>query len=126
VVTTPVQRGQVFRLLSQEPPGAAPDVMANRPVLVVSRDELNRGSSVLAVPFTSQQLDKRASLPWCVTFLRGEAGLDKDCVAKCDQISVIDKTALDFRRGAIGRATTEKMQAVVKAVRYSIRDDSVT
>lgn len=124
MVNVPVQRGQVFRLVSDSSSGAV-DVMANRPVLIVSRDDLNRGSSVLAVPFTSQQLEKRAPLPWCVPFRRGEAGLDRDCVAKCDQVSTIDKTAIDFRRGPVGRATAKQMRAVVDAIRYCLRDDSL-
>jgi len=47
-----VQRGQV--LLTK------PDEFGKqRPVVVVSRDQLNNGDAVLVVPFYSQQLEKR-------------------------------------------------------------------
>jgi mRNA-degrading endonuclease toxin of MazEF toxin-antitoxin module len=56
------KQGEIYRLKRRGAEGKA------RPVLVVSRNELNRGHSLLVIPFYSQQLDKRASLPWCRLF----------------------------------------------------------
>lgn len=137
MVTTPVERGQVYWLSRQalrtdqaapENPSIAvvSDALKDRPIIIVSRDELNRGIGVLAVPFYSQQLEKRKTFKSCVHFSAGESGLPKECVAKCDEISEYDKTEIDFRRGPIGRAKPEKMRQIVDAIRYCIRDESLT
>jgi mRNA-degrading endonuclease toxin of MazEF toxin-antitoxin module len=126
VVTTPVERGQIY-WLSLHLSGVVEDgSLKDRPVLIVSRDELNRGISVLAVPFYSQQLEKRSKFRSCVLFQAGESGLAKQCVAKCDEISIIEKAEIDFRRGPIGRAQPEKMRQIIDAIRYCIRDDTLT
>ncbi len=70
-----------------------------RPVLIVSRTEMNRGSGVVVVPFYSQQIEKRRALESCVFFQAGDGGLKKDCVAKCDEIGIRDISRLDTRRG---------------------------
>jgi mRNA-degrading endonuclease toxin of MazEF toxin-antitoxin module len=57
-----------------------------RPVLIVSRESLNRGNYIVAVPFTSTHFASRST--HCVAFQAGEFGLDKDCVAQAEAISV--------------------------------------
>lgn len=94
-----------------------------RPVLIVSREELNRGKYVVAVPFTSQQFETRARLPSCVSFRVGECGLDKDCVAQAEAISVVEKTDLDLETGVIATVDDEKMQDVIKAIGYVLAAD---
>lgn len=97
-----MQRGQIFLL--------KPDQFGKqRPVVIVSRDPLNAGHSVIAVPFYSQQLQKRAQQPWCVLFKAGEGGLTMDCVAKTDQLSLIDKVSIDIAKGPIGAFDTAQM-----------------
>lgn len=100
-----------------------PDCLKERPLLIVSRDELNKGDTVLAVPFYSQQLEKRRKYKNCVFFAAGEFNLHKDCVAKCDEIAVYDRLELGDK---IGRIDAAKMELIVDAVRYSIRDSSLT
>lgn len=99
-----------------------PECIKERPLLIVSRDDLNRGQSVLVVPFYSQQLDKRREFKSCVFFNAGESGLDKDCVAKCDEVGVFDRLELG---GKIGRASADKMEAIVEAIRWVIRDHTL-
>lgn len=55
----------------------------------------------------------------------GQFGLDKDCVAKGDEVSLIDKTDIDVARGPLGRLNAEFMDKIVKAVRYAIRCDDL-
>ena len=57
-----------------------------RPVVVVSRRELNQGSSVVVVPITSAHFAVRSSLPHAVPFHAGEFGLTKDWVAQAEAI----------------------------------------
>lgn len=112
-----IQRAEIY-LLKEDVAGKA------RPVLVVSRDQLNQGTSVVVIPFYSQQLERRRTQRYCVPFNAGDGGLSKECVAKADEIGVVDKTAIDTQRGAIGRLNAAQMAEVVKAVRYVLRDDS--
>lgn len=97
-----------------------------RCVVIVSRDILNDGHCVIVVPFTSQKLDKRKGLPSCVFFHAGQNGLTKDCVAKTDEITRILKTEINWERGKIGRLSAPQMQKIVDAVRYTIRDETLS
>lgn len=111
-----MERGQVF-LMKPDADGK------QRPMVIVSRDDLNRGHSVVAMPCYSQQLDKRSKLPYCVLLRAGEGGLDKDCVVKADEIDTIEKTEFDVQRGAIGRLKPKRMAEILDALRYVVRDD---
>ena len=51
------------------------------PVIVVSREELNRGHYVVVVVCTSSRFDARSQLPSCVPFKAGRFGFTVDCVA---------------------------------------------
>lgn len=115
------QRGDVWLLRGV----VGDDANKQRPVLVISRDDLNRGEGLVIVPFHSQEIDRKLSFGCCVKFAAGEAGLTRECVAKCDRITAIVKTQIDLRRGKIGRATAVKMQEVVDVIRYVIRDESL-
>jgi mRNA-degrading endonuclease toxin of MazEF toxin-antitoxin module len=53
------------------------------PVIVVSREELNRGRYALAVVCTSARFAVRSKLSNCVPFQAGDFGFTVDCVAQC-------------------------------------------
>ena len=80
------------RLLLRKP---VPGDNKPRLVVVVSRNELNQGNSITVVPLTSQQLEKRTKSDYCVFLPAGSAGNDKDCVAKCDAVSALDKVWIE-------------------------------
>ena len=63
------------------------------PVVVVSREELNRGHYVLAVFCTSSRFTVRNTLPNCVPYRAGQFGFTADCVAQCENILSIEKSA---------------------------------
>jgi mRNA-degrading endonuclease toxin of MazEF toxin-antitoxin module len=116
-VTGPVQRGDVYYApFGQGKP---------RPVVVISRDDLNRGDYVVVVPFTTQRLVQRGGLQWCVPFKAGESGLVQDCVAKTDEITFVATTDLDWKRGRVGRILAARMSEIVRAIRNMIRDDEL-
>src|SRR5215510_14720706 len=73
-----------------------------QPVIVVSRENLNRGYYALVVVCTSTRLAVRSQLPNCVPFQAGQFGLTTDCIAQCENILSIDKRQLDFDNGPIG------------------------
>lgn len=59
------------------------------PVVVVSREEFNRGVYAVAVVITSAKFSARSRLPNCVPLRAGQFGLIKDCVAQAETISPI-------------------------------------
>ena len=94
-----------------------PEDTKPRPVMVVSREELNRGDTVAVIPFTSQRLDERRDRPNCVPFACGEANLDRECVAQADQIQRLFTFELESQ---IGVVPVEKMAEVVAALGYAL------
>jgi mRNA-degrading endonuclease toxin of MazEF toxin-antitoxin module len=106
-------RGDVYRLLAR---GA----LKPRPIAIVSRNQLNNGHSILAVPFYSQQLEKRSALPWCVRFYKGEGGLEVDCVAKCDEVSLISRHDIDLAAGRMGTLSDEQLTRIEPALKWAL------
>ena len=102
-----VKRGEVY--------SAATD-SGNRPVIILSREELNRGRWVVAIPITSTNFATRSALPHCVPFQKGEFGLTKDCVAQAEAITYIAVSDLDFVTGAIGALDEIRLGELIKAV----------
>lgn len=76
------------------------------------------------MPFYSQQLEKRRNQKFCALFNAGDGGLPKDSVAKCDEITLLDKDDIDFVSGRLGRFNGPQMERVIKSIRYALRDES--
>ena len=92
-------------------------------LVVVSREELNRGKYIVAVPFTSTKLEERRTLPQCVEFQTGEFGLTKNCIARADNISFVDVGLLDLIEGVVGIVDEERMRDLIQAIGYVIESD---
>lgn len=88
----------------------------NRPVVVVSREELNRGKYILGIPTTSAQFESRRLRPSCVAFRRGEFGFTADCVAQAELLSAIPTSQVDSWRGPIGKLDSAALRNLVRAV----------
>jgi mRNA-degrading endonuclease toxin of MazEF toxin-antitoxin module len=73
-----------------------------RPVIVVSREDLNWGTYALVVVCTSARFSIRSKLANCVAFHAGAFGFTADCVAQCENMLSIDKAQLDLTAGPIG------------------------
>ena len=94
------------------------------PVIVVSREELNRGRYALVVVCTSARFAVRRTLPNCVPFLVGEFGLTADCVAQCENILSIEKTdIIDLDDGPIGVLDDGRLRDVIKSIGYVMGSD---
>ncbi len=91
------------------------------PVIVVSREELNRGDRVVAVLCTSQKYAVRSKLPHCVPFQTGQFGFTKDCVAQCENILLLDKINLDPT--PIGILSDIALRDVIKAIGHVLDSD---
>lgn len=92
------------------------------PVVVVSREELNRGRYVLAVMITSAHFAVRSTLANCVVFRPGEFGLTKDCVAQAETIAPYELTDLDLSV-MIGKLDDARLRDLIKAVGYVMDSD---
>ena len=93
------------------------------PVIVISREELNRGNYVLAVVCTSARFAVRCNLPNCVPFRAGQFGFTIDCVAQCENVLSVETTQLDLETGPVGRLNAVSMRAVIKALGHVIASD---
>lgn len=96
------------------------DERERRPVIVVSREELNRGHYVTVVPVTSAKLETRWHLPNCVPLRAGDHGLEKDCVAKAESIASLHQSYLDLETGVIGTIDVESVRNLTRAIGYVI------
>ncbi len=91
-----------------------------RPVVIVSREELNRGGYLVGLEFTSARVKERSTLPNCVPFRAGQFGLSKPCVAKGESITYLHESELDLESGVIGVLDADAIRAVVRAIGYVI------
>jgi mRNA-degrading endonuclease toxin of MazEF toxin-antitoxin module len=93
------------------------------PVIVLSRESLNRGSYTLVVVCTSARFELRRTLPNCVPFRAGQFGFTRDCVAQCENLLSIHLHQLDLDSGPTGILDEASMSEVVRAVGYVIEAD---
>jgi mRNA interferase MazF len=106
------RRGEIYLVrLPGQPKDTKP-----RPALVVSLDVRNRlANDVVVVPISSTL---RTS-PTHVQLRKGEGGLDQTSMAKCEQITTLDKSFL-IRGPFSGTIDPAKMTEVVKAIQRAI------
>ena len=93
------------------------------PVIVVSREELNRGRYALVVVCTSARFAVRSMLSNCVPFHAGDFGFTVDCVAQCENILSIDQAQLDLAAGPMGTLDETALQKVIKSIGYVMKSD---
>jgi mRNA-degrading endonuclease toxin of MazEF toxin-antitoxin module len=93
------------------------------PVIVTSRETLNRGRYALVVPCTSTRFAVRSTLANCVPFRAGEFGFTVDCVAQCENLLSIDQGQLDVGAGPRGVLDSAALRKVVKAIGYVIESN---
>ncbi|GAI75628.1 hypothetical protein ES705_01575 [subsurface metagenome] len=93
-----------------------PKDIKNRPALVVSLDIRNKlASDIIVVPLST---NLRPS-PTHVLLQEGEGGLSNASMAKCEQISTIDKHLL-IRGPFAGKIRKGKMKEIEKAIMIAI------
>ncbi len=114
----PLRPGEIYwAYLEESEPGQ--EVRSHR-VVVVSREEFNRGGYVVVVPITSSRLETRQHLPNCVSFRAGQFGFDKDCIAQAEAITIREQFDLDLDTGVIDTLDGESMRNVIRAIGYVI------
>jgi mRNA-degrading endonuclease toxin of MazEF toxin-antitoxin module len=93
------------------------------PVIVISREDLNRGNFALVVVCTSARFALRRTLPNCVPFQAGQFGFTMNCVAQCENMLSIEIAQLDLASGPIGVLDVTALRDVVKAIGYVMDSD---
>jgi mRNA-degrading endonuclease toxin of MazEF toxin-antitoxin module len=94
-----------------------------RPIIVVSREDLNRGNYVVAVLCTTAHFAVRSTLPNCVPFQAGEFGFSQDCVAQCETVTFVDKQDIDSTSGTLGVLDDTRMRDVIRALGHVLDSD---
>lgn len=108
----PVQRGDTF--FAKLDPIEGSEQGGTRPVLVVSRDAINRFSPVVVVVPLTDAANKTRIYPSHVRLKAGTAGLTLDSIAVCEQIRAINKTRLIKALGKLSRADIAAIEAAIK------------
>ncbi len=93
------------------------------PVIILSRESLNRGRYILVVVCTSARFALRSGLPNCVPFRAGEFGFTVDCVAQCENVLSIDTAQLDLADGPRGVLDAAAHRKVIHALGYVLEAD---
>lgn len=110
-----MKRGDVFD--ARLNPTEGPEQAGTRPVVIVSRDAINKNSSaIVVVPLTKASNMKR-SYPNNITIPKGEGGLTFDSVLLGGQVRAIAKSRLLSQRGTL---IEDIMQQVDKALRITL------
>jgi len=93
-----------------------PKDIKNRPALVVSLDIRNKlANDIIVIPLST---NLRPS-PTHILLQEGEGGLSKVSMAKCEQVTTIDKSLL-IRGPFTGKISDEKMNEIEKAIMIAI------
>lgn len=103
-----IRQGDVWRVTFQEG--------GERPAVVVSRNEMNRGWLLLVVPCTSSSVDVRRELPNHAFLPKGAGGVSEDCVAQSHLVQPIPRDALV---GRLGRLKPGVLAEVLGAVAWT-------
>lgn len=86
--------------------------------LAVAEDHLNRGETVLVVPFTSQSFARRRQLPTSVEFdaNSGYNFIGKECVAQAEMIFRIERGELHELAGTISEDDMNRLRDALACV----------
>ena len=86
-------------------------------MIIVSHDAFNRvptWRSVIVVPISTAKAQARRG-PTAPLLPKGTAGLKRDSVALCHQVSTLDRAKLARPIGALPRSTLREVEGALKA-----------
>ncbi len=110
-----MQRGDVYRAVLNPVQGS--EQAGIRPVVIVSRDAINRSSPVIIVVPLTDKSHKHKIYPSHVELKAGEGGLEKDSVVLCEQVRAISTERL---KGQVGHLSNERMQKINVALKIAL------
>lgn len=96
-----MKRGDIYRATLA--PRSGSEQQGDRPVIVISHDAFNQVAtwrSVIVVPLSTSPAQARRG-PTAVPLPAGAAGLKRDSVALCHQVTTLDRRKLSARLGTL-------------------------
>jgi mRNA interferase MazF len=107
-----VLRGDVF--MANLEPVVGSEQGGTRPVVVVSRDALNKYSPVVVVCSVTDAANKTKIYPSHVKVPAGTAGLKLDSIVICEQVRAINRTRLQHQLGKFDKPVMTSIEAALK------------
>jgi mRNA interferase MazF len=110
-----MRRGEVY--WADLAPRSGSEQAGKRPVILVSDDGFNQAEgwrSVIVVPITTSSAQARRG-PTVVEIPVGIAGLSKQSVAICHQVTILDRAKLTRRMGSLTPDLLERLAEGLKA-----------
>jgi mRNA interferase MazF len=105
-------RGELF--MANLEPSEGSEQGGTRPVVVVSRDALNKFSPVVVVCSITNAANKKKIYPSHVKVAAGMGGLRLDSIVVCEQVRAISKTRLKELLGHFDRTIMTSIEAALK------------
>jgi mRNA-degrading endonuclease toxin of MazEF toxin-antitoxin module len=87
-----------------------------RPAVVPSRNELNKGRLILVAPCTTSRIEERRKLPNHIHLAKGEAGLPEESVVQSHLVQPVEVDSLLQKYGEI---TGPKLAEVLLALAWT-------
>ena len=110
-----MKRGDIYDARLNPTEGS--EQAGTRPVIIVSRDAINKNSPVIVVVPVTKAANVKRQYPNNVVLRKGDGGLSVDSVALGGQVRAISKKRLLRQRGTL---SSETMQTVSRALRITL------
>ena len=110
-----MKRGDVF--WADVVPRSGSEQRRRRPVVVVSHDGFNRVEawrSIIVVPLSTSPAQRRRG-PTAILLPKGTAGLRRESVALCHQVTTLDRAKLVERIGELPPASLQRVNEGLRA-----------
>ena len=107
-------RGEIW--MADLNPSRGSEQAGVRPVISIQRASLDRfTTATVVVPLTANL--RRLKVPGCLLIPMGEGGLDRDSVALCFQVAVIDRQRLIQ---PLGQLAATRLAEINQALKYTL------
>ena len=110
-----MRRGEVY--WADLVPRSGSEQRGRRPVIVISHDAFNQTQgwrSIIVVPLSTSAAQAGRG-PSAVPLPQGAAGLDRDSVALCHQVTTLDRSKLTQRIGELNSTELKQVEDGIKA-----------
>jgi mRNA-degrading endonuclease toxin of MazEF toxin-antitoxin module len=92
-------------------------------VVVVSREDLNRGTKIVTAVITSQKFAMRSRLANCVPLLKGQFGMSADSVVQGETVAPLDVNLIETAAGPTATLDDLTLRDVIKAIGFVMEAD---
>jgi len=110
-----LKRGEVY--WADLAPRSGSEQQGRRPVIIVSNDELNQipnWKSIIVVPLSTSAIQRRRG-PSAILLHQGAAGLTRQCVALCHQLTTLDRSKFSRRIGRLNSVELDRLNDGLRA-----------